>query len=113
MANTLNSPTQGFQSFRRSEGGSPTAGMTEVWIASSDPGPIFRGDPVISSTLGGANLSGAYITSVATCAVSFLVRGIFQGCYQFNPTVQRVVWNNFFNGTVTGSTGGGLSGHHT
>ncbi len=105
MTNTLNSPTQGFQSFRRADGGSPTAGMTEVWIASSDPGPIFRGDPVISSTLGGANNSGAYVTNVSTCAASFLVRGIFQGCYQFNPTVQRVVWNNFYNGTITGSTG--------
>jgi hypothetical protein len=105
MTNVLNNPTQGFQSFRRSEGGSPTAGMTEVWIGSTDAGPIFRGDPVLTSTMNGANNSGAYITSVATAGAAFLCRGIFQGCYQFNPTVQRVVWNNFFNGTITGSTG--------
>lgn len=105
MTNTLNSPTMGFQSFRRAEGGSPTAGMTEVWIASSDPGPIFRGDPVISSTFGGANNSGAYITNVSTVGSAFLCRGIFQGCYQFQPSAGRTVWSNFYNGTVTGSTG--------
>lgn len=105
MSNVLNNPTQGFQSFRRSEGGSPTAGMTEVWISSTDPGPIFRGDPVLTSTFGGTNNSGAYITSVATAGAAFLCRGIFQGCYQYQTTVQRVVWSNFFNGVVTGSTG--------
>jgi hypothetical protein len=105
MTNTLNSPTMGFQSFRRAEGGSPTAGLTEVWIASSDPGLIFRGDPVISSTLAAGGNSGAYITNVSTVGASFLCRGIFQGCYQYQPSAGRVVWSNYFNGTVTGSTG--------
>jgi hypothetical protein len=108
MTNTLNNPTQGFQTFRRMDGGSPTAGMTEVWIASTDPGFFFRGDPVITSSAMGANNSGAYITAVnGTVAVTggFLVRGIFQGCYQYQPSVQRVVWSNSYQGTITGSTG--------
>jgi hypothetical protein len=107
MTNTLNNPTQGFASFRRAEGGSPTAGMTEVWIASTDPGYMFRGDPVITSTAPGANNSGAYITAVngtVTASSGFLVRGIFQGCYQYQPSVQRVVWSNYYGGTVTNST---------
>jgi hypothetical protein len=108
MANTLASPSMGFQSFRRADGGSPTQGMTEVWVASTDPGLIFRGDPVMTSSNGGTNLSGAYITSVnnnsVTTSTGFLCRGIFQGCYQYQPSVQRVVWSNFYNGSVTGST---------
>ena len=108
MANTLNTPTQGFQTYARMEGGSPTGGQTPVWIASTDPGLMFRGDPVVTSTSPGANLSGNYITAlntVNTSSAGFLVRGIFQGCYQFQPAAGRVVWSNFYNGTVTGSTG--------
>jgi hypothetical protein len=109
MANVLASPTQGFQSFGRAEGGSPTAGMTAVWIASTDAGLIFRGDPVVTSSNGGSNLSGAYITSVNNNSIStstgFLCRGVFQGCYQYQPITGRVVWSNYYNGTVTGSTG--------
>jgi hypothetical protein len=109
MTNTVTSPTLGFQTFRRMDGGSPTAGMTEVWIASTDAGLIFRGDPVMTSSGGGTNNSGAYITSVnnnsITTSTGFLCRGIFQGCYQFQPSAGRVVWSNFYNGTVTGSTG--------
>jgi|SRR5882672_388641 len=107
MANTLGSPTLGFQSFGSGEGASPTAGMTPVWIASTDPGLYFRGDPVQTSTSPGANLSGAYIASVNGNALSagFLCRGIFQGCYQFQPAAGRVVWSNSYSGTVTGSTG--------
>jgi len=109
MTNTLGSPTMGFQSFGLAEGASPTAGMTPVWIASTDAGLIFRGDPVMTSSNGGTNLSGAYITSVnnnsVTTSTGFLCRGVFQGCYQFQPAAGRVVWSNFYNGTVTGSTG--------
>jgi hypothetical protein len=107
MTNTLGSPTLGFQTFRRMDGGSPTAGMTEVWIASTDAGYFFRGDPVLTSTAPGSNASGAYITSLqlGSNSSSFLVRGIFQGCYQYQPSVQRVVWSNSYQGTVTGSTG--------
>jgi hypothetical protein len=103
MANTLASPTMGFQSYGRQEGSSPTDGLTPAWIASTDAGLIFRGDCVITSSAGGANNSGAYITA-ATSGISF-IRGVFQGCYQFQPAAGRVVWSNFYNGTVTGSTG--------
>jgi hypothetical protein len=107
MTNTLGSPTLGFQTFKRMDGGSPTAGMTEVWIASTDAGYIFRGDPVVTSSGFGTNNSGAYVTSVqlSNNSSGFLVRGIFQGCYQYQPSVQRVVWSNSYQGTITGSTG--------
>jgi hypothetical protein len=106
MTNTLNNPTQGFASFGRMDGGAPTAGMTPVWIASTDATFIFRGDPVLTSTSPGTNNSGSYITGVGTgFSSSFLVRGIFQGCYQYQPIAGRVVWTNSYQGTVTGSTG--------
>lgn len=107
MTNTLASPSMGFQSFGHNEGAAPTEGATPVWIASTDAGFFFRGDPVLTSSGGGANNSGAYITSVNTVvsSSSFLVRGIFQGCYQYQPSVQRLVWSNSYQGTVTGSTG--------
>jgi len=107
MTNTLTSPSMGFQSFGNDEGAAPTAGMTPVWVASTDTGLIFRGDPVITSSNGGSGASGAYITSLQTGSLSssFLCRGIFQGCYQYNPTVGRVVWSNAYLGTVSGSTG--------
>ena len=109
MANTLGSPTLGLQSFGRTEGGSPTAGASPFWIASTDAGTIFRGDLVVTSSNGGTNNSGAYITSIMngpnTTSTGVLVRGVFQGCYQFQPSAGRVVWSNFYNGVVTGSTG--------
>jgi hypothetical protein len=107
MTNTLNSPTQGFATFQRMDGGAPTAGMTPVWIASTDATFLFRGDPCVTSTAPGSNNSGAYITSVGlgSLSSSFLVRGIFQGCYQYQPIAGRVVWSNSYQGTVTGSTG--------
>lgn len=107
MANTLASPSMGFQTFGRTEGSSPTDGLTNVWIASTDASLIFRGDPVVTSSAGGTNNSGAYITSLQISSPSsgFLARGIFQGCYQFQPSAGRVVWSNFYNGVVTGSTG--------
>ena len=104
MANTLASPSMGFQSFGRVEGGSPTAGLTPVWIASTDASLIFRGDPVVTSSAGGTNNSGAYVTAAAS-GITTLVRGIFQGLYQYNPTAGRVVWSNNYSGSVTGSTG--------
>lgn len=107
MANTLNNPTLGFQSFGLAEGAGPTAGMTPVWIASTDAGLYFRGDPVMTSTSPGTNLSGAYIASLNGNSITagFLCRGIFQGCYQFQPTAGRTIWSNTYNGVVTGSTG--------
>lgn len=103
MANTLASPTMGFQTFGRQEGSSPTDGLTPVWIASTDASLIFRGDPVVTSSAGGTNNSGAYITATAS-GISF-IRGVFQGCYQYNPTASRTIWSNYYGGTVSGSTG--------
>lgn len=103
MANVLESPTRGFQEFGRAEGGSPTAGMTPVWIASTDASLMFRGDAIVTSSAGGTNLSGPYITAAGNS--TGMVRGIFQGMEQYNPTVGRTVWNNYYNGAVTGSTG--------
>jgi|GEM_PF-1074042 hypothetical protein len=108
MANTLTAPTGGFQEFGRQEGGSPTAGMTPAWIASTDASIILRGDPIATSSAGGTNLSGNYITGITSgigsSGIGF-IRGIFQGCEQFIPTAGRVVWSNSYNGAVTGSTG--------
>lgn len=105
MANTLNNPTQGFQVFGRMEGASPTVGLTPVWIASTDASLIFRGDPVYPSTSGGTNLSGRYITSVQVASYAQPLAGVFMGLEQYQPAVGRVVWSNFYNGVVTGSTG--------
>jgi hypothetical protein len=93
----------GFQSFGRQEGSSPTDGLTPVWIASTDASLIFRGDPVVTSPAGGTNNSGNYITAAAS-GLS-MIRGVFQGLYQFQPAAGRVVWSNYYNGVVTGSTG--------
>lgn len=105
MANTLNSPTGGFQVWGRVEGASPTAGLTPVWIASTDASLIFRGDPVYPSTSGGTNLSGRYVTSVQVASYAQPLAGVFMGLEQYQPSVGRVVWSNFYNGSVTGSTG--------
>jgi hypothetical protein len=108
MANILTSPTGGFQAFGRLEGGSPTAGLTPVWIASTDASAIYRGDPIATSSAGGTNLSGNYITGLTSGIGSSgngLVRGIFMGMEQYVPTAGRVVWSNYYNGSVTGSTG--------
>jgi len=103
MANVLESPTRGFQEFGRAEGGSPTAGMTPVWIGSTDPALIFRGDTVIRSS-NNTGTSGQYITA-AINSTGGPVRGVFMGCEQYIPTAGRVVWSNYYNGVVTGSTG--------
>ncbi len=103
MANSLESPTRGFQAYGRMEGGSPTAGMTPMWIASTDASLMFRGDAVVTSSAGGTNLSGPYITAAGNSTGQ--IRGIFQGMEQYIPTAGRVVWSNYYNGAVTGSTG--------
>jgi hypothetical protein len=107
MANTLTSPTGGFQTFGRLEGGSPTAGLTPVWVASTDAIAIFRGDPVITSpsSILGTGGSGAYVTSIQNSSAGNPVRGIFQGCEFYQPTVGRVIWSNFWPGATAGSTG--------
>jgi hypothetical protein len=93
----------GFQTCGRQEGSSPTDGLTPVWIASTDASLIFRGDPIVTSSAGGTNNSGNYITAAASG--NGFIRGVFQGCYQYQPAASRVVWSNYYNGVVSGSTG--------
>lgn len=97
MANT-NSPF-GLLTFGRRDGGSPTAGLTRVWIASSDANPVFNGDLVAYSS---ANTN--YVTWASTGAGGVGVRGVFYGCEYYSPSVGRVVWSRYFPGAV--QTGG-------
>ncbi len=55
------------------------------------------------SVAGGTNNSGNYVTAAASG--NGFVRGIFQGCYQYQPITGRVVWSNCYLGSVSGSTG--------
>lgn len=95
MANTI--APFGFRQFRRLDGGSPTAGFDTLTIASSDTNLYFTGDAVATSA------TGPYITVMSTIGV--LVRGIFQGCEFYSPTVGRKVWSPFFPGSVQTSSG--------
>lgn len=95
MANTV-SPF-GLLPFGRREGGSPTAGLTRYFIASSDPNPVFTGDTVRASTL-----NNKYVTWDSSGNV--MVYGVFCGCEYYSPTVGRQVWSRYFPGAV--QTGG-------
>jgi len=88
----------GFLPFGRLEGGSPTAGLTKVNIASSDTNAIGRGDLVQDSTA-----QGSYVTLQAS-GVS-LTRGVFWGCEFYSPSIGRVVWQPNFPGSVQTSSG--------
>lgn len=94
MANTY-SPF-GLRSFGRLEGGAPTAGLTRVFIASSDATAIFNGDPVVNSSIG---TGGNYVT--AATGSSYPVRGIFQGCEYYNVSVNRITQSPYFPGSIT------------
>jgi hypothetical protein len=96
----------GFRQFQRLEGGSPTMGMTQCWIASTDANYLFTGDPVFTSSSPGTNLSGNYITGYGLATVSSGgIRGIFMGCEQYIPAAGITRFLPYFGGTVTGSTG--------
>lgn len=92
MANT-NAPN-GFQVFRRFDGGSPTEGYETRKILSTYNVAIGFGDPVIS-------VSGGYIQRATASTVQFA--GIFFGCKYLNSSVGRVVWANNWPGTTQGS----------
>lgn len=96
MANTV--APFGAQSFGRMDGGSPTAGLTKYTIASSDANPVFRGDTVRVSTT-----NNTYITWDSSGSVQ--VVGVFQGCEYYSPTVGRVIWSNYFPGSVATTSG--------
>lgn len=100
MANTF-SPF-GFRAFGRQEGGSPTAGLTRLYLASSDPNSYYTGDVVsISSQSGPAG----YITLPASgTTIGSPIAGIFMGCEYYSPSVGRVIWSSWFPGNVGSSS---------
>jgi hypothetical protein len=94
----------GLQPLRRREGGSPTWGQTQVWIASSDTTAIFNGDPVqqlLQPVVSGA--FGEYITQGSSSAGTNPMRGIFRGCEYLSPTIGRKVWSEYWPGTGASS----------
>ena len=104
MAN-ITSPF-GAQDLRRIDGGSPTMGLEQHWIMSSDPTAIFNGDLVqanLQTPVTGNPYS--YITqgtsALATGVGSY--KGVFRGCEYYSPTVGRIIWSQYFPGT--GSSG--------
>ena len=98
VANTF-SPF-GFRSFGRLEGGAPTAGLTRLYLLSSDTNLYFTGDPVAISS---ASLTAGYITLPASGTLT-QVSGIFAGCEYYSPSVGRVVWSDYFPGNVGSSS---------
>lgn len=98
MANTFSA--FGFRSFGRLEGGSPTAGLTRLYLLSSDTNLYFTGDPVAISS---ASLVAGYITLPSSGTLT-QVSGIFMGCEYYSPSLQRVIWSPYFPGSVGSSS---------
>lgn len=90
----------GFRTFGRQEGSAPTAGLTRLYLLSSDTNSYFTGDPVAVSS---ASLVPGYIT-LPTSGTLTQVAGIFLGCEYYSPTVGRVVWSATFPGNVGSSS---------
>lgn len=98
MANTF-SPF-GFRSFGRMEGGAPTAGLTRVFIASSDSTQYFTGDTVAYSSAGIAGM----ITLPASGSISPPVLGVFMGCEFYNTATGQIRFSPYFPGSVGSSS---------
>lgn len=97
MANTF-SPF-GFRQFGRQDGGAPTAGLTRLFIASSDSNSYFTGDLVAYSSASGASttLGTQYVTLATSGSVPLSpLQGVFLGCEYYSPSVGRVVWNSYY-----------------
>lgn len=104
MANTF-SPF-GFRQFGRREGSAPTAGMDQLWIASSDTNSYFTGDLVAYSSASGASttLGYQYLTLASSGSVPLSpLQGVFMGCEYYSPSVGRQVWS------ATYATGAGAA----
>lgn len=100
MANTF-SPF-GFRAFGRREGASPTGGMDTLNLLSSDTNSYYTGDVVAISS---QSLVAGYITLPASgTTTGSPIAGIFVGCEYYSPSVGRVVWNNYFPGSVGSSS---------
>lgn len=95
----------GFQSFGRAEGGSPTAGLTRVFVNSTDTRAIFTGDLVQDST-GTTTISGPTVNVSTDIDVgNTVIRGVFAGCEYYSDDVGRVVWSAYFPGSVSATAG--------
>ncbi len=99
MANTF--APFGFRPFGRREGGAPTAGMDRLYLLSSDTNAYYTGDVVAISS---QSLVAGYITLPASGSIIPQFAGIFVGCEYYSPSVGRVVWNNYFPGSVGSSS---------
>lgn len=100
MANTA--APFGFRAFGRMDGGSPTAGMDRLLLASSDTNTYFTGDVVSISS---QSIIPGFLTLPASgTATGTPVQGIFMGCEYYSPTVGRVVWSSYFPASVGSSS---------
>lgn len=90
----------GYRSFGQREGSAPTAGMDTLRLYSSDANAYFTGDIVALSSA-----TPGYISLVNASSGS-IVAGVFIGCEYYSPTVNRVVWNSYFPGSVGSSNDG-------
>lgn len=97
MANT-NAP-YGFRSFGQEDGSSPTMGLQRLFILSSDANQYFTGDVVIQSSA-----NAGYIGTYAGSTSAVVPAGIFAGCEYYSPSVGRVIWSNYFPGSVGSSS---------
>lgn len=98
MAN--NTTGFGFKDAGRTEGGSPTAGLKRVSVASTDARPIFTGDPVRNSSA----IPG--VVEWSSAAGLGNVEGIFYGCKYHDPNIGRVIWSRSFPGAISGAAAG-------
>lgn len=95
----------GFLPFGRAEGGSPTAGLTRVFVNSTDSRAIFKGDLVQDST-GTTTISGPVVAVSTDIDVgNVIIRGVFMGCEYYSDDIGRVVWNSYFPGSVSATAG--------
>lgn len=88
----------GLTPFGWPRGGSPQAEMNTYIIRSSNATAVYTGDIVMRSSVDTAAVT--LKTSVVELSV-----GVFMGCKYYSPTVGRVVWNNYFPGSVATSCG--------
>jgi hypothetical protein len=93
VANT-NAPN-GFQYFGRLEGGSPTEGLTPALVSSGDTNALGYGDLVMRT-------AGGYITK-ATVSTTTVPYGVFYGCSYLSTAISRVVFQNYWGGSGSGS----------
>ena len=103
MANVI-SPF-GAQDYVHQGGSQRTEELATVWIASSDPTPIFNGDLVSTYNPTAALLTGGfgpYITQGTSAAGPW--KGVFRQCEYFNPATQRMVVSRYWPGSGVAGT---------